>query len=488
MIICRGRHRWASILLGLAVCAVILLVPLPVAQVTGGEPIVLSPTGRASLAIVALCQILWITEALPHAVTALGVFLLFPLAGVSSLAELVSSGLGNPVMLFFLSLLLLSAAFVHVGLSQRVTRLMLCVSKGKSEALILITLAAGALLAMTIGSLAATAVLLGAAQETLRRGGSGDRGGNLRRSLLISTSLGPAIGSLGTPAGAGSNPLALGYLEDLAGVRISFLNWTTLGAPAVLVLVPIAWLILRWTFPTERGAIFPGTEISKLRSESRSPLSRRERAFLLIFGATVLLWIIGPVIDRLANGHALLSMQGVSLAAALLLFLPGLDLVPWSVAEREVPWGTLLVLAGGLAAGFTLYRTGAARWLAWASLWQLGAVSPVLRVFLVVAAVSLLRFLFSSSTAAAAILVPLIIALGQDLGTDPWLMAAPAAFATNIAYTLPVQAAVHLIPYSLGHFSVGDMVRVGLPLTIAAVVVVGVSIIVVGRLTGLYCW
>lgn len=479
-------QRWASILLALVVFALILLAPLPIAQDAAGELIPLSSTGRTSLAIVVLCLLLWVTEAIPFATTALAVFFLFPTLGVATPAEVIGNGLGHPLMLFFLSLFLLSAAFMEVGLGRRLGNWVLALSRGHASRLLLLTLAVGALLAMGITALAATSVLLSMALEILERTELGSQRSNFGRALLIATSWGPLIGSLGTPAGAGSNPLAMGYLKELAAVEVTFIDWMTLGLPATLLLIPIAWLILRWAFPVERETLLAPSDLARLRAENHNPLSRREKVFLFVFGTTLALWMVGPTIGQLTGGRIVPSWQSVGLAAALILFLPGLDLLPWSTAERDVHWGTLLVLAGGLAAGVMLYRSGAARWLAWMVLGPLGGVAPVPRVFIMSAAVCLLRLIFSSSTAAAAILIPLIIALAQDLGADPWLFTAPAAFSTNLAFIVPTQATAHLVSYSAGHFSSKDMAKGGVFLTLVAVLVMGGVVLLIGRLTGLY--
>jgi len=482
----RVLQRWASILLALALFAAILLSPLPAIQGVDGERIPLPATGRTSLAIVALCLVLWITEAVPFAVTGLAVFLLFPMLGVASPAEVAGNGLGHPLMLFFLSLLLLSSAFMQVGLSHRVSNWILARSKGQASRLVLFTLAVGALLTLGITALATASVLLSMALQILKRTGHGSQRSNFGRALLIASSWGPLIGSVGTPAGAGSNPLAMGYLKELAGVEITFVDWMTLGLPAVVLLVPVAWLILRWAFPIEQEVLLSPIELAGLDAQSHNPLTRREKVFLIIFGATLALWIAAPAIGRWSGGRFVPSLEGVGLAAALFLFLPGLNLLSWPTAEGDIPWGALLVLAGGLAAGIMLYRSGAARWLAWMLLGPLGGVAAAPRVFITIAAVCLLRLMFSSSTAAAAILVPVIIALAQDLGADAWLFTAPAAFATNFGFIIPIQAGVHMISHSAGHYSGKDMVKGGVILTLVSILVMGGVILLMGRLTGLY--
>jgi sodium-dependent dicarboxylate transporter 2/3/5 len=438
------------------------------------------------MALLALCLVLWTTEAVPFAITGLAVFLLFPAFGVASTEEVAGSGLGHPLLLFFLSLFLLSSAFMQVGLSNRVSRWVLLRSRGQANRLILLTLCMGAFLTLGITALATAPVLLTVAVEILERAGLSGKRTNFGRALVIASSWGPLIGSVGTPAGAGSNPLTMGYLKDLAGIEVTFAQWMVLGIPTVCLLVPVAWWVLRWAFPCPGGSLLPDAELASLVEEGRMPLTRREKAFLVVFSCTVILWIFGPSIEQLSGGTLTLTLQGVGLATALILFLPGLDLLSWSQAERDTPWGALLVLAGGLAAGMVLFRSGAARWLAWMLLGPLGHISAVPRVFAIVGVISLLRLMFTSSTAAAAILVPLVIALAQDVGANPWLSAAPAAFATSIAFTMPVQAGVHLVSHTAGHYSGRDMAKAGVIFTVAAAVLVAVTILLMGGLTGLY--
>ncbi len=428
---------------------------------------------------------MWILEPVPLAVTALAIFLLFPALGVADLGAVTSHGLGHPLILFFLSLLLLSAAFVHVGLSRRVGHAVIVLARGRPAVLILLVLAVGAGLSMAITGLGAVTVLLAMALGIMPPGRPRARDeAHFARALLIATSWGPMIGTLGTPAGAGSNPLAIGYLKELAGIEVTFLDWLVLGAPMVALLVPAAWLILLRLFPFQPAAVAEAIQLDAAQATRPGPLRRQEKQVLMILGLMLALWSAAPAVSALTAGRVTLTLETVGLAAALVVFLPGLDLLPWSVAQRETPWGTLLVLAGGLAAGVMFYRTGGAAWLTWQLLGPLSQMAPIARLFVLGAGVSVLRLLFSSNTAAAAILIPLLIAMAQGLGLEAWAFTAPAIFAANLAFALPAQAAINLTSYSAGAYSTRDLLKAGLPLTFVAVFVLGGVLLGVGWLTG----
>jgi sodium-dependent dicarboxylate transporter 2/3/5 len=43
------------------------------------------------------------------------------------------------------------------------------------------------------------------------------------------------LGGIATPAGCGSNPIALQFLSSMAGIHLSFLEWMAYGVPSALL-------------------------------------------------------------------------------------------------------------------------------------------------------------------------------------------------------------------------------------------------------------
>ena len=126
-----------------------------------------------------------------------------------------------------------------------------------------------------------------------------------------------------------------------------------------------------------------------------------------------------------------------------------------------------------------LYDTGAARWIARVLLGNIGVVPPVVQPLVVVLGVAMLHLLFSSNTVTGSIIMPILIALAQDLGIDPWALAAPAAFTSSLAFILVTESPTNVIPYAAGYFSIRDMARVGVLMTLAAALCVTTSIVLV---------
>ena len=94
----------------------------------------------------------------------------------------------------------------------------------------------------------------------------------------------------------------------------------------------------------------------------------------------------------------------------------------------------------------------------------------------------MLHLLFSSNTVTASIIMPILVALAKDLRLDAWTIVAPAAFTSSLAFILVSEGPTTIIPYSSGYFSIKDMAKAGVLMTVAAAVCVAVSIAVVNRI------
>ena len=93
--------------------------------------------------------------------------------------------------------------------------------------------------------------------------------------------------------------------------------------------------------------------------------------------------------------------------------------------------------------------------------------------------------MFSSNTVTGIIVVPLLIALSKNLGLNPALLAIPAGITSSLAFILVTSTPTNVIPYSSGYFSIGDMARAGVIMTIVSSVCVTMSIYFFGSITGI---
>ena len=195
-----------------------------------------------------------------------------------------------------------------------------------------------------------------------------------------------------------------------------------------------------------------------------------------MFSGTVVAWLVSPLLNELSKGLIDLPVQAVALCGGLLLFVPGLEVQSWKQAQHDMDWGGVILIVAGLSIGVMVFETGAARWLAQLMLGRLPLVPVFLQPFVIVIVVASLHLLFSSNTVTGTIIIPILIALAHDLGLDVWAIAAPAAFTSSLAFILVTESPTNVLPYSAGYFSIRDMAKVGVVMTLAAALCVTASI------------
>lgn len=459
-------------------------LPTPPPLERGGEIVTLTASGKACLAILGFAVILWISEAVPFAATALAVLLLVPVLGISDYASAVGAGFGNPIITFFIGILILAAAFSRSGLGTRLVLHVLRAVGTRTDRVLLGFLAVGAFLSMWLNDLAVTALMLPLGVGLLEDANLKRLESNFGRALMIACAFGPLIGGIATPAGTGANPVAIAYLRDLADIEISFLKWMAFGMPAAVLMVPCAWYLLLRVFPPEISQLPVTAQDIECKLASLGRLTPVERKTLAVFGTTIALWLSTPLLAQATDGRVDLSMHAVALGGGLSLFLPGINALSWKSAQRDVEWGGILLIAAGLSLGVMVYETGAARWIGAGLLGQFAVVPAVLQPFVVVLVVALLHLLFASNTVTSTIIMPILIALAQDIGVSVWTIAAPAAFTSSLAFILVTESPANVVPYSAGYFSIGDMARVGTLMTVAAAGCITVAVLGIGPIVG----
>jgi len=473
-------------LLAFLIFGIILILPLP-DPIKGGDKVIsLSLQGKATLAALTLAVILWVSEGLPFAVTGLLAMVVLVMTGAADFKTLVKDGFGNHIIVFFIGVLIFSAAISRTTLLKRMAMRLLRQLGHSPRLIILVFISVGAFLSGWITDMAVAAMLMPIGVSILKDAGLEPLKSNFGRALMISCAWGPLIGGISTPAGCGPNPLTIGFLKDLAGMDFTFLQWMAIGYPAMILMIPMGWLILIKAFPLEDINLSLSEEdIEKQRLEL-GKISPREIAVVIIFIITIALWILGPFIKKWTGGTVdFLSISYVAIGCSLFFFLPGLDILTWQEAESNISWGGIILIVTGLALGMAIYKTGAAEWIAWISFRAIGSLHPAMIIFVIVLGVSLLKVMFSSNSVTGIIVVPLLIALAGSLKLDPALLAIPAGITSSLAFILVTSTPTNVIPYSAGYFTIGDMVKAGLYMTVASSLAVTVSVYGMGRLLGI---
>jgi sodium-dependent dicarboxylate transporter 2/3/5 len=427
--------RWAVVATAAAAIAALSLG-------SSAEPLI----ARSAL-VAGVCLVLWLSEVVPPYVPTLVLWALVPLLlepfGQEFRLARVLGWSADPVLALFLGGFTLSVAAGRYGIDTRLAHLAVSLSGGRRLVLLALTAAVTALMSMWMSNIAAAAMMLSALRPLLSGATAGDP---FRRAMLMAIAVGANFGGMATPIGSGPNGLAIAAASR--HTQITFLSWMAFAVPLTVGLVAAGLLLIAVRFRV-RGAA---------RSAIPHPqaLAPGARGVMGVFFVTVAAWLSEPL-------HGAPSAV-VALLAVVALFGSGLldraDL-------GRIDWSTLGLIAGGIALGTLLEKSGLVKVAAEAIPWA--QISPLGRLLALSFASALLSALMSN-TAAATMLIPLAASIDPSPSTAV-LIAIAASLGIPFVISTPPNAMV----YGEGGLTQTDLLVPGLVLMILGCVLISLT-------------
>lgn len=460
------------------VTVIVLLLPTP-----QGLP----REGQRLAAMFAGVLVLWSTEALPIAVTALLGLALQPIFGLTTLVTAgrptttailgaaVANFVSNPFF-FVMVMFTIAFAWMKTGLARRFALWLIAQAGTDARRAVYVFVIGTGLISTMVSDVPCAAIFMAIALgifEKLKL----QPGSQFGKAVMMGIPIGSLIGGVGTPAGSSVNLLGLTMIEQNGGPRVPFLYWMAIGIPMVVILLPVAAWVLTKFFPPEIASI---GDLEDIQREQRQlgPISRGEWKVIGIMGTMLALWILGtwvPAIDTYLVG----------ICGACAMFAPGIGLFTWKEAQNATGWDTLMMIGGVTSLGQASSRTGLAKWLAestlgglhdWNVIWLIAAISA----FAVV-----IHLLLPINPVINGVMIPPIMAMGTAAGVNPALYALPVIFTASCAFLLPLDA-VPLVTYSQGYYRMLDMFMPGLVISVVWVILMTALMVTIGPLLGLF--
>jgi sodium-dependent dicarboxylate transporter 2/3/5 len=480
---------WRGFVAGPAVALLLYLAPIP-----------LSPSAHTLAAILGWVVLYWITEPIPLPVTALLGATLCVLAGLGS-AKAVFASFAHPIIFLFIGSFFLAEAMAVQGVDRRFAVWILSLPwVGTSPSRILLAIGVvTAVISMWISNTAATALMLPIALGIIRTLETAQLRGlrSYRTGLLLMLSYAAAAGGVATMIGTPPNLIGIGMLAELAGKKISFLTWLGFGLPLALVMLVLCWAMLLWLNPAGAKSLPALHEHLKEQRRSLGAWTLGQINACVAFSVALVLWIgpgvltaiLGPqsAVSTWVDVHLPNEMVAL-LAAGLLFFLPtnlktGEFTLSWKQAT-DISWGTILLFGGGLAFGDLMVKTGLSEtighglvhMIGFNSVWGLTAVTIV---------VATLVSELASNTAAASMLLPVVIAIAQTAGVSPVPPALGACLGASLGFALPVSTPPNAIVYGTGLIAMGSMIRRGILFDVLGAVLIWLTLRLLCPLLGL---
>nr|WP_275068821.1 SLC13 family permease [Pasteurella multocida] len=293
-----------------------------------------------------------------------------------------------------------------------------------------------AIMSMLMSNTATTAMMIATISPLFTRL---NESSNLSKALLLGIPAAASVGGMGTIIGSAPNAIAVGALEKL-GHPISFLEWMMVGTPLALILLFIFWRVLVKKYEINK------TESLDFSFLQETPAIHSNRVeflhkiiVLVILAVTLFCWLMSKWI-------------GIPVAAASDIPIVGLTITGVLSEKdiRQLPWDTLMLVAGGLALGLAIEEQRiAAHFVEQISHIQVSFIM-LLSLF---GFITVILSNFMSNTAATTILIPMGVSLLAMVGGNdihPMILPLVIGLSASCALFLPVSTPPNAIAFSTG--------------------------------------
>lgn len=411
----------------------------------------------------------WLIARIPLFATGLIGVGLSIILGVEDPIKALSS-FAHPIIFIFLAGFLFAKALRNIGLDRRIS--LFIISKrqvAKSfDRLLFCLLSITAFFSMWVSNTATTAMMMPILLGVLTSLGVKSR--ETQSYMLLGLAYSASVGGLATPVGSPPNIIAIGMLEQLANIKITFIDWTFFGVPLSIFFLIIIFLFIRNKVPKE----VRNMDLTKLFKDANNEktLSREELWLMVLFSVLLLAWFL-PGLLSTAFGDQIRFFEtfqkrmnpgavGMLMAALLFVFpLTSKRKLLKSDDLRDIDWGSLILFGSGLSLGKILFDTGLAEMAGNFLVTQITGASVFL-FLLLLCLFTVFSTELASNTASANILIPIVIASSSTLSLSGPAPVIAVALSCSLAFMLPVATPPNAIVYGSGKVDLTTMMRFGL--------------------------
>ena len=430
------------------------------------NPVDLSEQGLSILASTLWVAIWWITEAVPIYVTALIPIILFPLSGGLELKQ-TTAAYGHKFVFLFVGGFILAIAIEKWKLHKRIALNIISLVGTKKSNIILGFMIATAFLSMWISNTATAVMILPvglAIISQLKDNPKTIQNENLvfGKTLMLAIAYSASIGGMATLIGTPPNLVLAGVIKTSYNIEINFLQWMSFGLPISILLLFICWKYLTsiaYKFDDQNF----DSGLSEINDQLKSlgKISYEEKSVMIVFIGTALAWITQSFIIKKYIPEIDDTIIAI-IAAVILFILPNKEgshkLLSWDDAVK-LPWGILLLFGGGMALAKGFDTSGLAIWIGS----QMSFFNTIPLLALLCLLVAMVNFLteITSNLATTAMLLPVLVALAETIGVNPYYLLVGATVAASCAFMLPVATPPNAVVFGSKILKIDDMIKKG---------------------------
>jgi L-tartrate/succinate antiporter len=205
------------------------------------------------------------------------------------------------------------------------------------------------------------------------------------------------------------NLLAIEIVKRTIGFDIDWLTWFAAIAPVGIVLLLATPLLTYWLYPPEIKHSEKVPEWAAGELLQMGAMCSREITVAVLITIALALWIAGG---------SYVNATTVALIVVAMMLITGVftwdDMLRYPAAWNTLAWfATLVTLADGLN------KVGFVKWFAEMAAGQLGGVSPIIAMVILLAVFFFSHYMFASVTAHTTAMLPVMLASGAAIPGMP---------------------------------------------------------------------
>jgi sodium-dependent dicarboxylate transporter 2/3/5 len=420
----------------------------------------LSREGVFTLFILLFAAGLWISEAIPaFAVSLLVIALEIVLLGFSDLDfssgskewEYYLKPWSSPLIFLFLAGFIMASAASKTKLDLWLAKKVLFVVGGRPKNIITGLIAVTFTLSMFISNTATAAMMMTVLTPLLLHVKPSNP---FAKAMLLSVVIGANLGGMATIIGTPPNAIAVGILGESAP---SFIGWMGYALVPSLIVVLLLRLLILKLYPSNEPFIDLTSikevehfdDSTKRFSKIPTVPSWKKNVTIAIFSITILLWLTGPLHHIPTTVVSLIPIIGFTLFG----ILDADDIC-------QIRWDVIILIIGGLSLGLAVSKTGLDLWFA--TLVNVENME-IFFVALIFAYIVVVISNFMSNTAAANIMLPIVIAVATTISQEGSMIAViTVALSASFAMSLPVSTPPNAIVYASKKIAAKDFLILGI--------------------------
>ena len=413
------------------------------------------------LALLIFIGILWLTEAFNITVTSLMVPVVAIGLGLINTQKALAP-FSTPIIYMFFGGFVVAAVLQIQNLDKIIANYIIRLAKGNLKLSITYLFTVTTFLSMWINNTAVAAMMLPLTMGMLK-GINAEKNHRLYAFVLLGMAFSASIGGIGTLVGSAPNAILASQIQ------VTFTEWLGYGFPVMVLLVPSMifslWVILRPDFSVDFN---PSLEkVSFKRKNIITLMIFIGMAIMLLFSS-----LLNPWISAFLELPKKIENFDTVIALCVVIFICISGVATWKEIQERVEWGVLVLFGGGLTLSIVMKDSGASKIMA-DSIVQFVQTKPIWVLCFVITAFIIFLTEFTSNTASAALIMPIVISVAQSMNLPPIALAAIIACGASCAFMLPIATPPNAIVFATGNVKQLDMAKVGLILNLFCIAIIG---------------